>query len=235
LRRLLFLVGFCLSLTGTSALAQPSPSSETDGRGRIHFDAGNSYYERGAYEDAIREFQLSYSLSQRPELLFNLYSAYERLGRFVEAESLLARYAASDISADQRRVANARLESLRERMRTEEPHEPPAAEADIERGLGGARKGAIALWAIGAAGFIDFAAFAVLSSSESNELAACSPTCDDEEVSNLRTYNILADVGLAVGVAGVLAGTVLWIVGKPSPVSVTVDQEGAALQFTARF
>lgn len=226
MKSLFLLISLALCLSGTRALAQPS--TDTDERARIHFEAGNSYYERGSYEDAVREFRLSHSLSERPELLFNIYSAYERLGQLEEAESFLARYAASDISEEQRRNADARLETLRERM-------SPGTAEDEEQGLGGTRKAAIALWAIGAAGLIDFAVFGVLSSSEANELSACSPICNDEQVSTLRTYNILADVGLAVGVASVLTGTILWIVGKASPVQVGADDTGARVQFTTHF
>lgn len=234
------LLGLGLILTTSTALAQ----SPADQRARIHFEAGNSYYERGSFEDAAREFQLSYALSERPELLFNIFSSYEQSGDLAQAESALERYVASNISDERRALAEERLVSLRERMRVEsalaEPEEPTEATRETIRdeepseGRSGARKAAIALWALGGVGLVDFAAFAALSSSEAGELT-CGPSCSDDQVSSLRTYNVLADIGLALGIVGVVAGTVLWVVGKPSPVSVAADNTSASVHFHTAF
>ena len=50
------------------------------------------HYDRGAYEDAVREFEAAYAMQPRPELLFNLYSAHERAGHAASAADYLTRY-----------------------------------------------------------------------------------------------------------------------------------------------
>jgi tetratricopeptide (TPR) repeat protein len=63
-----------------------------------HFSAGEQYYLRGAYREAIREFQEAYRLSDRPELLFNIAQAYERAGDVRNARVYLRRYLDSGVA-----------------------------------------------------------------------------------------------------------------------------------------
>src|SRR3954466_2578396 len=73
------------------ALAQ-APSQED--QSRSHYAAGGDLYARGQYREALREFQLGYTLSPRPEFLINFAQAYRKLGEFdhaiVECERYLA-------------------------------------------------------------------------------------------------------------------------------------------------
>src|SRR5262245_14114470 len=58
------------------------PSSSADKEARKLFFRGDRMYEEGKYEEAVAAFEKSYALSHRPELLFNLANAYERLGQY---------------------------------------------------------------------------------------------------------------------------------------------------------
>ncbi|MBI4509046.1 MAG: tetratricopeptide repeat protein [Deltaproteobacteria bacterium] len=59
---------------------------------KIHFQAGEQYYLRGRYEQAVSEFREAYRLSQRPALLYNIAQAYERLGDIPKAREHLKAY-----------------------------------------------------------------------------------------------------------------------------------------------
>lgn len=84
-----------LTAPGTvrSAWAQEDPvSNTTDKVAREHFLRGERYYEEGAYEIAIVEFQKAFDLSGRPQLLFNLANCHERLSSYELAIEALRRY-----------------------------------------------------------------------------------------------------------------------------------------------
>src|SRR5687768_3142733 len=103
-------LSLALLLLASAANAQPPPADpERDERARNHYAAGNSYYQNGAYEDAVREFRLAYELSQRPALLFNLANAYERLGRVEEAADHLSRFLAAVPETPDRTTLEERL------------------------------------------------------------------------------------------------------------------------------
>jgi hypothetical protein len=76
---------------------------------------------------------------------------------------------------------------------------------------------------VGAAGVIGFAAFGALASSTFSDLSAqCGGNlgpCSTEQLSRRdsgRTYTTLANVSLGVGIAGAVAATVLFLVGRPA-------------------
>jgi tetratricopeptide (TPR) repeat protein len=94
-----------------------SPSLRADPleieRARAHFNAGKSYYEAARYEDALREFNEAYRLSQRPPLLFNLSLCHERLGDLDRAISTLEQYLVDDPTTQDRNVIEERIKNLR--------------------------------------------------------------------------------------------------------------------------
>jgi tetratricopeptide (TPR) repeat protein len=87
--RLLFL---WLSLACASVLAEDK--SETESLARTLFVGAREAYERGDYASAYADFQLSYDLSQRPELLYNVGLAAQKLGRGDEALAAFEGYLA---------------------------------------------------------------------------------------------------------------------------------------------
>jgi hypothetical protein len=104
-----------------STEAQVAPNEE---RARGHYAAGREHYENGRYEQAIGDFEAAVALSPRPELRYNLYLAYERLGQFERALVNLDSYLAEGaIEPAERERLVARREALRLRAA------PPAAAA----------------------------------------------------------------------------------------------------------
>jgi tetratricopeptide (TPR) repeat protein len=59
---------------------------------KIHYKAGEQYYVRGLYSQAIAEFKEAYRLSKASALLFNMSQAYERMGDLPSARDALQRY-----------------------------------------------------------------------------------------------------------------------------------------------
>src|SRR5438270_10064433 len=57
-----------------------------------HVDAAFALYESGKYEEAVKEFELAYRLSNRPALLFNIARAEAKAGHEENAIAFLKRY-----------------------------------------------------------------------------------------------------------------------------------------------
>lgn len=101
-----------------AASAQPKNASEKaalDVRARELFQKGDTAYAEGRYEEALAAFQEAHELSGRPQLLFNVSNALERLGRYAEAVDALEKYLASGKAKD-RDVVQKRLANLRRRV-----------------------------------------------------------------------------------------------------------------------
>lgn len=108
------LAWFMLAVTvvlgaSSGALGQDDP--------RTQFMRGQTAYQQGDYDTAIREWTAAYAQDPRPLLQYNLSQAYERLGRATEAAAALERYVATAEPADPNQGdARARLAALRERL-----------------------------------------------------------------------------------------------------------------------
>ncbi len=116
------------------------------------------------------------------------------------------------------------------------PVQPPVRRGGVPRSLAWVGVG------VGAVGFAGLAIFGAMASSTYNDLnAECGGArpCTPEQLSQRdsgRTYTTLANVGLGVGIAGAVAATVLFLVGRPSEeprpapaVTVGLSGNGASL------
>ena len=72
-------------------MASPIDEENVD-RARRHYQAGSAYFEVGNFDDAVREFRISYGLSRRPELLYNIGKAYLRKGDAARASVAFEEY-----------------------------------------------------------------------------------------------------------------------------------------------
>lgn len=116
-----------------------SEKSATDIRARELFAKGDSAYAEGRYEEALSAFQEAFDLSLRPQLLFNISNALERLGRYSEALDALEKYLQSGKARDrdvvQKRIANLkkRVEEKREADRIAKEEEEKKKREEEER------------------------------------------------------------------------------------------------------
>lgn len=98
-----------LSLVAASAVAQEDA--------RTVFARGQTAYQQGDYDTAIREWNTAYQLDPRPLIQLNLAQAYERLGRLDEAAAALDRYLETATPDDPNQAdARARRSAIRERI-----------------------------------------------------------------------------------------------------------------------
>jgi hypothetical protein len=236
-----------LALPASGASAQ-----DADTQARTHFESGRLHFDRGAYEEAQAEFEAAFELSQRPDLLYNLYLCAERLGQLDDAIGYLERYLAEGAPEAERRASlEPRLINLRERrdhLRSEsastEP-EPPPTEAPAAA-PGGDLVPAIVLYGGAGLGLVAFAVLGGAALAEDASLErACGVTCGDDRLATLGALTVGADVGWisALALAGV--GTVLlFTVGLPPSPSAPSDAvallpsigpTGAGLHLTGSF
>jgi hypothetical protein len=210
------------------ALAAPV-AAQDDAEARRHFETGTSYFTEGNYESALREFDESYRLSGRPGLLYNIALCHERLGNLGEAAEHLERFLSLVEDVDGRDALERRLANLRERQRRREAERDPQPTARPPDTVGGgvplAAWVAFAAAGVGAVTWGVFGTLAFLEHGSLEDECKITRTCTEDDVSSLETYSLVADVGMAVTVAGAVTGLVLLAVGGGSepaeaPVSV---------------
>jgi tetratricopeptide (TPR) repeat protein len=125
-------------LPAPPAHAQPQPPVE-DTRARELFLEGEAHYAAGRYEQAAERYLEAYQLSQRPELLFNVGNAYERLGDYEKAAEYLRQYAdnprARDVVSVRERIrrleAAAAEEKRRQQQQQQQQQEAARREAEV--------------------------------------------------------------------------------------------------------
>ena len=101
-------------------------------RARELFEKGDAAYAEGRYEEAHASFFEAYELSGRPQLLFNVSNALERLGRYAEAVEALEKYLASGKAKD-RDIVQKRLVNLRKRVEEQKKADERAREEEEKR------------------------------------------------------------------------------------------------------
>jgi tetratricopeptide (TPR) repeat protein len=111
-------------------LAVAAPALAQQDAARAHYQSGAAYYARGQYDEAIREFEQSYQLSKKPEILYNLAQCNDKLGRRPRVIEFLRRYLDEKPKADDREQVTAWLRNLEE---AEARERDAAARAASER------------------------------------------------------------------------------------------------------
>jgi tetratricopeptide (TPR) repeat protein len=94
-----------------SAADAPAPSAD-DEVARGLFQAGKAAYEAGKYEDALSFFEQAHARSGRPQLLFNIGQAADRLRRDEKALEAFRAYLAQVPDAANRIEVEARVRQL---------------------------------------------------------------------------------------------------------------------------
>lgn len=104
---------------GASPAPTPTPSpdraselSDADEVAGGHFRLASELYAQGNFAEAAREFEESYRLSNRPQLLFNLYLAYRDAADVERSADSLRRYLELVPDAPNRPMLEARLATL---------------------------------------------------------------------------------------------------------------------------
>ncbi|MFW5921074.1 MAG: tetratricopeptide repeat protein [Polyangiales bacterium] len=108
--------GVLWALSGPAAAAAQSSGAPADDEARTHFESGRLHYKRGNFDQAASAFESAYELSDRPELLYNVYLAHRDAGNIEPATEALARYLELVPDPPRRAHLEARLGAMRKRI-----------------------------------------------------------------------------------------------------------------------
>lgn len=208
--------------TDTDA-AGPAPqtvAADLDRKARVHFETATALFESGEYERAAEEFREAYRLSNRPQLLFNISLAYERLGKLQQAIELLRAYLVAVPETPKRGRLELRIQRMQERLDAQRAAEeeittsaiaPAASVPKQEPTFNWLAPSVVTTASITLSGALVLAVFGPLALSEkSKQEDRCAPECSDADLKSLRTYRLTADIGLGVALAGAIAAAI-WI------------------------
>lgn len=198
----------------------------------------------GQYARAAEEFGEAYDLSQRPELLFNQYSAWERAGQLEQAQSALERFLELGELDDARRATlETRLAHLRTRA-AEQRAAQAESTLDAERAArraqeeedaarraaepapsssGGVHPAGIGVLVGAGVLALSFAVFAPLAAVEDANLASScgrdmpAAQCSESQVGTLRALSAAADASWIGALTLGVVGLVLVLVLPPEP------------------
>jgi tetratricopeptide (TPR) repeat protein len=106
-------IAACVALVALSSLAR-AQSPEDQEAAKAHFLAASAYYEQGKYADAVKEFNEAYALSRKPDLLYNIALAYEKMEQYDKAKAALEQYLADNKDAHDRNVIEERIQRLKD-------------------------------------------------------------------------------------------------------------------------
>ena len=199
-------------LLSVPALAQ---SAEDEEQAKALYSQGEEAYADEEFEQALKYWQAAYDLSGRPLILYNMASAYEKLGRYPEAIETLDEYWRFAPESE-RGIIERRIKSLEAKL--EPGQDSPATNATGRVSGGGLSiDPAWLLVGVGAAGVGTGTYFGLQSRSSSAILAdACIDGLCTGAQSSLLAQNqrdsIIADTALLVGIAAAGTGVTLLLI-----------------------
>jgi hypothetical protein len=219
----------------TMGAPAPKPPGRVDpqiAEAKRLFDEGAAAYVTGNYEAAIKAWETSYQLSQKPLIFESIANAWERLGDARKARDNLARWRQA-APPEERELLDARLRNLDARVaREDEAARKAAAEqaarderdrADAQGGQRpwflGAMVGSAGVAAVIAGVVVDVVAQGQRPAASLCKSVAGREICKVEAQGPITTSNRLAlagDVTWAVGAAAIAAGAVLILVRRPA-------------------
>ena len=215
-----------------STSATEKPSSSADKEARKLFFQGDRLYEEGKYEEAVAAFEKAYELSHRPELLFNLANAYERLGQYEEALRSLRDFEPSAPEADRPKIAEriktleARAEERRQRESEKAAAPATAAATAPSPPAEPESKPPILAYALMGGGVVAlgvgtvFGVMALGTKSDAENQCARNGVCPasaQKSIDDAKSQALIADIAFAVGAVAAGTGLVLYLTRDTSP------------------
>lgn len=216
-------------------------SSTDDERARELYENGAILYEEGRYEDAVAAWQEAYRISQRPQLLFNIANAEERLGRYSEALDHLNRYRAF-AAADERDTLDRRIANLERRL-AEQPVTPTPTPVSPEPKRH-VPVVPVVLFSLGGASAITGGVFAGLANNARGEAAdlciesdsnVWCPSAAETPIKHDSTDSLLADVSFGVAAVSLIGGVVTLVVPYDTRLTASLLPGGGFLTLRGNF
>ncbi len=241
---LLGLVCAC-TLTGTGL----SVAQTSDEDARRHFEAGASYFETSEYENALREFERSYQLSdssKRAAILRNIAAVYERMGNLEKTVETLRRYLEEDPNTPDRAKMELRIKNLEEMIANrpvEEPPVEPGADNAVDTAPVPPPKAepdytpAYIAWGAGGVATLGAVVTGVIAKKRYDDRKnGCGSTplgCSDDEVRGVKSMAWVSTALTGVAIVGAGVGTVLYFMAEPTSQEQAVPAMGWRPQVNA--
>lgn len=129
-RRLVWcvMVASVLGITA-AASAQADSGSFEDEEARALFQAGRTAFQAGRFDAALEHFEAAYKLSHRPQLLYNIGSAADRLRMDRKALEAFRAYLHQVPDAHNRQEVESRIRVLERAVEPAQTAKPPAEHA----------------------------------------------------------------------------------------------------------
>lgn len=251
----LVLLAFVLASLPSVTLAQQTTATppatapeEHDAEARALFDAGQIAYTDGRYEAALQDFVQAHDLSGRPELLYNIALAAERLRHDQEALDAYEQFLAARPDTSMHAAIESRIQILRTAIAehstppppaevSEEPESqspPPAPEPPPSSGPDvGALTLTIGGGVVTVAGVVLLALSGVAAAHVSGASYPAAWSDYHADYDNAQTFSIAGGVLAGVGAAALVAGIVWLAVGSGShSADVAIGPSGLTLRGT---
>ncbi len=199
------------------------PNEATDGEARSLYEAGTAAFSDGRFEDSLARWREAYELSERPELLYNIATALDRLGRPAEAREQYQAYLEAVPDARNTNYVRRRIEVLGNQTQSAEATEPddvepeereaPIVEPEPEPP---SRVGPFVLFATAGAALVAGVATALVANNRYDSLDERCPggECPPDAASDrddLRRMTRTTDVLFGTAVLSAVAGVVWWV------------------------
>lgn len=122
-------LALALTLTCATASVTHAQDQGEDSEARALFEAGRVAFDEGRFENALEYFERSYELSRRPQLLYNIGSAADRLRRDEDALEAFEAFLEAVPTSPNRAHVEGRIRVLRSALGEEEQEAPAEATA----------------------------------------------------------------------------------------------------------
>lgn len=231
---------FGLVVATTTATAQPPTTGIEDAREETfkrHVTAGIEAFTAERFGEALEAFQAARAIREVPNLVFNVARCFEKLGRNEEAITAFERFLALPGSeASERTRALKHLQALRDEVALRAARDPGSAPVRVpvaddvladpgisarQPSAGRSRALEWTLIGIGGAALVTAGVFGGLALAEYDKFGEATARSDQEShQDSVRTYALVTDITLGVGLASVVTGTVLFFaLGDGEPVA----------------
>jgi tetratricopeptide (TPR) repeat protein len=194
-------------------------------KARDLYVAGEAAFKTGDYQVAYEDFSQSYTISQKPALLYNMASALQRLQRPHDAAQALASYLRLRSRDPERAAIEERIRTLEEGQRLLDAERAAAGERKPESSAGASGRGAwhtagIATMAIGGASLIVSAGLYgylrnVVVAGCNTSTAQCPATDLGRANAHAGTYQSASMATVITGGILVAAGVVAFVLTRP--------------------
>ncbi|MBW2278455.1 MAG: PEGA domain-containing protein [Deltaproteobacteria bacterium] len=122
---LLAALAAAVTVAPQAALAQGEPTADAKDAARVHYTKGKELYEKGTFDEALKEFQLAYDAKPHPTVLKSVAECQVQVGDITAAIETFEKYLA-DPASTKKEVVETRLAEVKAMLGTVDITTEPA-------------------------------------------------------------------------------------------------------------